>query len=231
MPSLTVENYLKAILALAEPDGAVPDAGGDAAGDGSAPVSTGRIATALGVSPGTVTSMLKTLDEGGLIAYAPYSGARLTRAGRAIATRVVRRHRLIELFLVQTLGLSWDEVHDEAEHMEHAVSDALVERIDAFLGRPEVDPHGSPIPSADGAIAATADHRLDACDVGQRFEVVRVDDQSPETLRGLSEAGLLLGVVARLTRQKPLGCVVEIDGAPVALDAEQSAAVFVRVLG
>jgi DtxR family Mn-dependent transcriptional regulator len=114
------------------------------------PASTGQIAAALDVSPGTVTSMLKTLDAARLATHRPYEGVALTRAGRMLALRVIRRHRLIELFLLKTLDMSWDEVHDEAEHMEHAVSDLLVDRIDAFLGRPEVDPHGDPIPRAEG---------------------------------------------------------------------------------
>ena len=118
------------------------------------------MAEALGVSPGTVTSMLKTLSESGLAEYVPYEGARLTEAGRTLALRVVRRHRLIELFLVRTLELTWDEVHAEAENMEHAVSDLLVDRIDAYLGYPETDPHGDPIPKADGTVAG---HRGAAC--------------------------------------------------------------------
>ena len=137
MPSLTVENYVKTIYQIAT------------AQDGR-PATTGQIAAALGVSPGTVTSMLKTLDAARLATHRPYEGVALTRAGRVLALRMIRRHRLIELFLLQTLDMSWDEVHDEAEHMEHAVSDLLVDRIDAFLGHPDVDPHGDPIPRADG---------------------------------------------------------------------------------
>ncbi|MCA9110555.1 MAG: metal-dependent transcriptional regulator, partial [Planctomycetaceae bacterium] len=121
MPSLTVENYLKAILQTGIRSQAEW-------------ISTGQLATALGVSPGTVTSMLKTLAESQLVEYRPYQGVRLTESGRSLGMRMVRRHRLIELFLVETLDLSWDEVHDEAEHMEHAVSDSLVDRIDAYLG-------------------------------------------------------------------------------------------------
>ena len=143
MPSLTVENYAKAIYQLAH-----------ATDDGA--VATGQIAAALGVLPGTVTSMLKTLDESNLATYTPYEGVRLTHSGRALALRVLRRHRLIEQFLSQTLNLSWDEVHEEAEHMEHAVSDSLVDRIDAYLGHPSTDPHGDPIPRADGTVAAIA---------------------------------------------------------------------------
>src|ERR1700754_4535357 len=156
MPSLTVENYAKAIYQLAQ------------ATDGGA-VATGQISAALGVLPGTVSSMLKTLDESNLATYKPYEGVRLTPSGEALALRVLRRHRLIEQFLSQTLELSWDEVHEEAEHMEHAVSDALVDRIDAFLGHPTTDPHGDPIPRADGTVAAADDRPLAECSVGGRF--------------------------------------------------------------
>src|SRR6185312_1500596 len=174
MPSLTVENYVKTIYQLAE------DAGRGA-------VATGQIALALGVLPGTVTSMLKTLDESNLATYTPYEGVRLTSSGRALALRVLRRHRLIEQFLSQTLNLSWDEVHQEAEHMEHAVSDSLIDRIDDYLGRPATDPHGDPIPKADGTMAAAADRPLDECSAGDRFHIARVVDQSPDFLRHLSQ--------------------------------------------
>ena len=179
MASLTIENYVKAIYQIAP------------ATDG-APAATGKLAEALGVSPGTVTSMLKTLGESGLAEYVPYEGARLTDAGRILALRVLRRHRLIELFLVRTLDLSWDEVHEEAENMEHAVSDLLIDRIDAFLGHPATDPHGDPIPKADGTVAGTSGRRLSQLAVGQRFRVVRVLEQTPEFLRYLTETGLKL---------------------------------------
>jgi DtxR family Mn-dependent transcriptional regulator len=185
MPSLTVENYVKTIYVLAQ-QGRAPE------------VATGNIAAALGVLPGTVTSMLKTLDESNLATYTPYEGVRLTAAGRALALRVLRRHRLIEQFLSQTLNLSWDEVHEEAEHMEHAVSDALVDRIDAYLGHPTTDPHGDPIPQADGTIAAAADRSLAECAPGERFLVARVIDQSPEFLRYLSQSGIEIGAQGQL---------------------------------
>jgi DtxR family Mn-dependent transcriptional regulator len=185
MPSLTVENYVKTIYLLGQQGRA-------------SEVATGTIAAALGVLPGTVTSMLKTLDESNLATYTPYEGVRLTAAGRALALRVLRRHRLIEQFLSQTLNLSWDEVHEEAEHMEHAVSDALVDRIDAYLGHPTTDPHGDPIPQADGTIAAAADRSLAECAPGERFRVARVIDQSPEFLRYLSQSGIEIGAQGQL---------------------------------
>lgn len=179
MVSLTVENYVKAIHQL------------EAAQHG--PAATGQIAAALSVSPGTVSSMLKTLSESGLATYAPYEGAKLTPAGVALALRVIRRHRLIELFLSRTLAMSWDEVHEEAENMEHAVSDLLIDRIDAFLGNPEVDPHGDPIPQADGAIAMREARPLSQCAPGAAVRVARVVDQSAEFLRFLTGRGIAIG--------------------------------------
>lgn len=184
LPSLTVENYVKAIFQVG------------LAGQGQA--ATGQLATALGVSPGTVTSMLKTLSESGLVTYTPYEGVRLTDSGTALALRVVRRHRLIELFLVETLDLSWDEVHEEAEHMEHAVSDRLIDKIDAYLGHPKADPHGDPIPGSDGSFETPASCSLAECPVGEEFHLARVVDQSPEFLRFLSSCGLPLGVAGRV---------------------------------
>ena len=182
--SLTIENYVKAIYQVSS------------GADGKA-ATTGQLAEALLVSPGTVTSMLKTLSESGLAEYVPYEGARLTDSGRMLALRVLRRHRLIELFLVHTLKLTWDEVHEEAENMEHAVSDLLVDRIDAYLGYPATDPHGDPIPKADGTVAGASSRCLSQLPVGTAFRIVRVVDQSPDFLRYLTETGL--GLNARGT--------------------------------
>src|SRR3954466_10370849 len=160
VPSLTVENYVKGIYLIASRREA-----------GSA-VSTGEIAQALGVSPGTVTGMLKTLSEAALATYTPYEGARLTPSGQQLAMKVIRRHRLLELFLVQTLNMPWDEVHEEAEHMEHAASERLIDRIDAYLGQPAVDPHGDPIPRPDGTIPRPEGTPLATLPRGQAFRVV-----------------------------------------------------------
>src|SRR5262249_31767276 len=135
LPSSTVENYLKAIYQ-----------GQAALTAGVRLVSMGHVAAALGVTPGTATTMVKALAESGLAEYEPYSGVRLTAAGEKLAGLVLRRHRLVELFLVQVMGMSWAEVHDEAEQLEHVVSERLIERIDDMLGRPTHDPHGDPIP-------------------------------------------------------------------------------------
>ena len=179
MPSLTVENYLKATLQIASRQSSVW-------------VATGQLAAELSVSPGSVTSMLKTLSEAGLADYRPYEGVSLTPQGRELALRMLRRHRLIELFLVKTLDLTWDQVHEEAEHMEHAVSDFLVDRIDAFLQHPNCDPHGDPIPAADGTMRGVPAESVPLVDVpvGRSAKIVRVTNQDGGFLRFLAELGL-----------------------------------------
>src|SRR5262245_9453688 len=147
--------------------------------------------------------MLKTLSEASLATYAPYEGVRLTASGQRLAMKVIRRHRLVELFLVQTLNMPWDEVHEEAEHMEHAVSERLIDRIDAFLGHPAVDPHGDPIPRADGSLAETVGSPLSSLAAGQKFRVVRVVDQDPAFLRYLTDCGLDLHASGELVENRP----------------------------
>ncbi len=197
MPSLTVENYIKTIYQICS-----HQAGAAAA--------TGQLAAALRVSPGSVTSMLKTLSESGLVTYTPYEGVRLTSAGTSLAMRVLRRHRLIELFLVKTLNLTWDEVHEEAEQMEHAVSDLLVDRIDAYLNFPEVDPHGDPIPRSDGSISKADSQMLADCPAGYEFRLARVLDQSPEFLRYLTESNLSLGAVGQVVANRSAARIVTV---------------------
>ena len=217
MASLTVENYLKTIYQI------ISEQEGRAA-------TTGQLAGALGVAPGTVTSMLKTLDAAQLAAHRPYEGVVLLPAGEALALRVLRRHRLLELFLMRTLDMSWDEVHDEAEHMEHAVSDLLVERMDAFLGRPDVDPHGDPIPRTDGRLREEPPTRsLADCGNGEGFTVARVLDQSPEFLRYLTELGLTLGAAGRVA-ENPHGAglmLIEVEQRPLAVSLETAASLAV----
>jgi len=220
MPSLTVENYVKTIYQLT-------------AAQGGQPASTGQIAAALDVSPGTVTGMLKTLDAARLATHRPYEGVSLSRAGRVLALRMIRRHRLIELFLLKTLDMTWDEVHDEAEHMEHAVSDLLVDRIDAFLGRPEVDPHGDPIPRFEGLSleppAEPPGRSLAECESGASFRLSRVVDQSSEFLRYLTESGLALGAEGRVERN-PDGAGlmrIRLDGRVLSLAIEAAGKLLV----
>jgi DtxR family Mn-dependent transcriptional regulator len=200
MPSSTVEDYLKRILLEehAEPraDGLVP---------------TGRIAAALGVAPGTVTAMVKALADGGLVAYEPYSGVRLTDAGRLLASHVLRRHRLVEQFLVQVLGMDWSEVHREAESLEHAISDRVLERIDEMLGHPEVDPHGDPIPDARGDIRQQPLESLLDCPVDVAVQVSRVADQAPEFLQLVERRGLMPGQGLRVTARDEAADTVVVE--------------------
>src|SRR5437764_4466966 len=153
MPSSTVENYLKQIYLEQQP------LGGDL-------VPMGRLATAMAVTPGTATTMIKALAEANLVTYEPRTGVRLTKPGEQLALHVLRRHRLVELFLVKMLGLDWSEVHEEAEHLEHAVSDKVLERMDALLGHPSVDPHGDPIPTAKGHLDELRLDSLADCPLG-----------------------------------------------------------------
>jgi DtxR family Mn-dependent transcriptional regulator len=172
LPSSTVENYLKAI-----------HHGQSSLPKGQRLLPMGHVATALSVTPGTATTMVKALAESGLVEYEPYTGVRLTKAGDKLAALVLRRHRLVELFLVQVMGMRWDEVHDEAEQLEHVVSDRLIDRIDEMLGRPTHDPHGDPIPSADGAIAPLPNDNLLTCPTATPLKVTRITDQDPAFLR------------------------------------------------
>lgn len=177
MPTISVENYLKAIYHLQReaPDGRVK---------------TKALAEYMALSLPSVTGMLKTLSDEGLAAYEPYRGARLTEPGERAALRVIRHHRLVEVFLVTTLGYSWDEVHAEAERLEHAVSDTLAERIDRFLAHPRFDPHGDPIPTADGLIDHCEGMPLSQAPVLTPLRIERVLDQQPEVLRYLTRIGL-----------------------------------------
>ena len=186
-PSSTVENYLKAIY-MAQSDKS----------DGKRLVPMGRLAHLLGVVPGTATTMVKALAESGLVMYEPYAGVRLTAAGQKLAALVLRRHRLMELFLVQVLGMSWDEVHDEAERLEHAASDRVIDRIDAMLGRPAADPHGDPIPDPEGTVAAQEYHTLLTCPVGAPVVMMRVTDQDAKFLRFLESSDLKPGQTVRV---------------------------------
>ena len=181
LPSSTVENYLKALYQAETSRG------------GKALVPMGQLATAVGVAPGTATTMVKALADSGLVDYEPYVGVRLSSAGAKLATLVLRRHRLIEQFLVEVVGMSWAEVHEDAEQLEHVVSDRLIERMDAMLGHPSVDPHGDPIPTPDGTVAAPDYHSLLTCPLHIAVTVTRVTDQDASFLRFLENQNLKPG--------------------------------------
>src|SRR5215213_6597451 len=186
MPSSTVENYVKQLYL--EQQNTPEEL-----------VSMGALAAAMGVVPGTVTTMVKALADSGLVEYEPRGGVRLTHGGEQLALRVLRRHRLVELFLVRVLGLDWSEVHDEAEELEHAISDKVLERIDALLERPSVDPHGDPIPTAKGKLNDHRHRSLADCELNRPVRVTRVLDQNAPFLQFADRSGLTPGVGATVT--------------------------------
>lgn len=198
MATSTVENYLKAALLYEqENDGIVP---------------MGAMVEALGVVPGTVTTMVKAMAVQGLIEHEARQGVRLTPVGRALALGVLRKHRLVETFLVQTLKMDWSEVHDEAEALEHAVSDRVLERIDEFLGRPVTDPHGDPIPDAEGRIADTARQvTMEGCAVNKSLRVTRILDQTPDFLAYVQQSGLKPGARIKVLRREAASGVVHCE--------------------
>ncbi len=193
------------------------------------PVTTSVLAQRLGLSPSTVSEGVKRLSEQGLFRHAPYGAIELTEAGRRAAVGMIRRHRLIETFLVEQLGYSWDEVHDEAEVLEHAVSDRMIERIDESLGRPARDPHGDPIPAPDGTFPALMANRLSEIAPPARLRVVRVSDVEPEILRYLRAAGVGLDTEFDLVARRDFAgtCTIEVDSVPLELGLPVAAAIWV----
>jgi DtxR family Mn-dependent transcriptional regulator len=187
MPTSTVEDYLKAIWLEEQSQSQASDRPDEDL------VTMGHIAQSLAVAPGTVTAMVKTLVRAGLVSYEPYSGVRLSAEGVQVAAKVVRRHRLTELFLVEILGFDWSEVHEEAERLEHAMSEKLIDRIDQLLGYPQVDPHGDPIPDAAGQMRESDLVRLTECPPGGSVTVARVSDQDEQFLRFVDRHGLKPG--------------------------------------
>jgi DtxR family Mn-dependent transcriptional regulator len=173
-----VEDYLKAIYAI---------------GGGSGAAATNDIAQRLDLAPASVSGMVRRLADQGLLAYERYHGVKLTESGRRAALRTLRRHRVIEAYLAQALGYEWDRVHEEAERLEHAASDELVDRMAATIGEPEVDPHGAPIPTRDGSVDETVYRSLAELEVGSAGVVVRVSDEDAEMLRYLAELGIVPG--------------------------------------
>jgi len=195
----SVEDYLKAIYQLS-PEGRT--------------ASTSEIAHLLALSPPSVTGMVKRLSEQGLLEHVPYRGVQLTVEGRRAALKMVRRHRLIEAYLVEFLGYTWDTVHDEAERLEHAVSDTLVERMASALGNPDFDPHGDPIPSADGFVHEPSSIPLSDVPVGQTVAINRVQESQPDRLRYMASLGLRPGVQITVVDRQPFDelVTIEVDG-------------------
>ena len=185
-----VEDYLKAIYEIARSGGAA---------------STNDIAHRLEIAPASVSGMVRRLSEQGLLAYERYRGVRLTDSGRLAALRTIRRHRVIESYLTHALGYPWDRVHAEAERLEHAASDELIDRMAAAIGEPVTDPHGAPIPRRDGTVDETRHASLADLAAGDRARVVRVSDEDAGMLRYLAELGIRPGVVLTLTDRAPFG--------------------------
>ncbi|HEX3519505.1 MAG TPA: metal-dependent transcriptional regulator [Solirubrobacteraceae bacterium] len=186
-----VEDYAKAIFSLESRS--------------TEPVSTNALAERLGITPGSVSAMLKRLGELGVITHEPYRGVRLTDDGRRIALEVIRHHRLIESFLAEALGMPWDRVHAEAEVLEHVLSEDLEELIAAKLGHPTVDPHGDPIPSADLELQEPATARMESLEPGDEGLFVRVSDSDPEMLRYLADRGIAPGERFAVRDRQPFG--------------------------
>ena len=174
-----MEDYLKAVFTLTTEDEAA---------------STQSLAERLQVSPASATKMIKRLAESRLLVHEPYQGVKLTETGRKVAVEIVRHHRLLELYLTQALGFTWDEVHEEAERLEHYISEKLEARICEFLGNPSFDPHGSPIPTLEGDIPRRSLLGLDQIPLNELFEVARVQESDPSRLKSLGELGIVPGV-------------------------------------
>jgi DtxR family Mn-dependent transcriptional regulator len=189
--SPAIEDYSKAIYALEQ--------------RGREPVSTNALAERLGVTPASASGMVKRLGELGLVTHQPYRGVSLTESGRRLALEVIRHHRLLELYLVTDLGVPWDRVHQEAEVLEHVLSEELEELIAAKLGNPTRDPHGDPIPTADLRIDELPTDSLDSLPKGARGTLVRVSDSDPEMLRYLADRGIAPGDSFEVIDRQPFG--------------------------
>ncbi len=211
--SRSVEDYLKAVYALTE------------LGE---PASTSALAEALDIQPASVTGMIKRLDESGFVEHVPYRGVRLTETGSREALRIIRRHRVLETYLADRLGYSWDDVHHEAERLEHAASDELIDRMASALEDPSHDPHGAPIPTRAGEIARTGFVSLANAPEGVTLEIKAVQDEDSELLRYMESLGLrpgvLLTVVSRAPFNGPISVTVEgaeVEGEIIAYDLAQ----------
>lgn len=214
--SPSVEDYLKAVYSLNE--------GGEAAG-------TNELARVLRVQPASVSGMIRRLAEDGFLRHEPYRGVRLTEQGSREALKILRRHRIIESFLVQRLGYDWDDVHGEAERLEHAASERLIDRMAEALGHPATDPHGAPIPTRAGEIDPTPARRLHEVAPGARIVVRSVADEDPSRLRYLKSVGMVPGAVAEVRDSGRDGgsVTVTVRGGPELLKIKRKVARMVTV--
>ena len=204
-----VEDYLKAIYDLER---------------GAQPATTNEIAERLAISPASVSGMVRRLADQGLITHEPYRGVRLTEDGRRAALRTLRRHRILECYLTEVLGYPWDRVHDEAEQLEHAASEELIERMALALGDPTHDPHGAPIPSREGEVDETTLRTLADAAAGEQLRVRQVMDKDAERLRYLAELGIRPGALVRVLERAPF------DG-PITLGVGRTGGGVTRVIG
>jgi DtxR family transcriptional regulator, Mn-dependent transcriptional regulator len=209
-----IEDYLKTVYLLREREGAATTTG---------------IALALEVTPASVTGMIKRLAELKLVRHTPYQGVELTKSGEKIALEIVRHHRLLELFLMEALGYTWDEVHAEADVLEHVISEEFEERMAARLGQPTVDPHGAPIPDKDGTIASVKERALLAMQVGESAQITHINDTNAEMLRYAASLGLTPTTRLALLDVEPFGgsLRVKIGKAEKSIGRELAAQVFV----
>lgn len=216
MESRVVENYLKAVFNAREWS--------------EEPVTVGALATRLGLSPSSVSELVRKLTERGLLSHARYGAIELTAEGQRIALAMVRKHRLIETFLVDYLGYTWDEVHEEAEILEHAVSDTFIDRLASRLGEPDHDPHGDPIPRSDGTLPDDDQLRLDTVGVGVRARVARVSDSDPELLRHLDQLGITIGTTLTVNRRHDTAGTIDVEHDGIATSLGLTAAYAIRVV-
>ena len=217
MASENFENYLKGIYAIESEHGKV---------------STTLLSEYLRISAASVTEMIKKLADDGLITHEPYRGVRLTEIGRKQALRIVRRHRLWELFLVEILNYQWDEIHDEAERLEHVTSEGMEQRLDKALGYPKIDPHGDPIPDVNGELEGTSCAALEEFHPGDTVRVIRVSDDDPDVLQHASELGLELN--KKISVKKKLkfdgSMVVKVGAKERFISQHVASAIFVEAL-
>ena len=218
MYTQVVEDYLKAIWTLQQVE---------------TPVSTSRIADQLGLSAAAVTAMVKRLDEQNLLRHEPYYGVRLTPAGELAGLRIIRRHRVLELFLTEVLGYQWDRVHEEAERLEHAASDELIERLAKLLGEPARDPHGSVIPTAEGEVDSAVYPTLADARPGARGRVVEVRVQEPDLLRYVGSLDLYPGAELEVLECAPFEGPISlsVNGASRVIARQLAEAIHVEVEG
>lgn len=212
----STEDYLKGVYQLRHRTGS--------------PVSTSDLAKHLKVGDGSVTDMVKRLSAKKLLHYVPYRGVTLTEDGKKLAMKTIRRHRLWEMFLVHHLGYSWDEVHEEAERLEHVTSAELEKRLDRALGSPSSDPHGDPIPTSEGELAEFHNQSVSECEEGKQYKIIRVSDASPELLQYLHKHGLALNKRIRIKQLIAFdgSVVVEWNKKEILFSAPMARGIFVE---